>query len=105
MFPAMPDQNFIIDDIAVQYKTPTGIDEVEKASWSLFPNPAKDKITLFGIPPKVRALILTNSVGAIVKESAIVENKMDVSELVAGFYFITILDEDGNRSTVKFLKQ
>lgn len=95
----------ILDDIAVQYKTPTGIEDVTKATWSIYPNPVEDEMTLFGIPPKVRTIIITNSVGAIVKEPKVTEDKIDVSDLQTGFYWLTMQDEMGMQSTVKFSKR
>lgn len=95
----------ILDDIAVQYKTPTGIEEEAKVQWNIYPNPVEDEMTLFGIPPKVRTIIITNSTGAIVKKPAISQNKIDVSDLKEGFYWLTMMDEEGSQSTVKFSKR
>ncbi|MES2560193.1 MAG: T9SS type A sorting domain-containing protein [Bacteroidota bacterium] len=95
----------ILDDIEVQYKTPTGIEDITQPAWSVYPNPAEDKMNLFGIPPKVRAIVVANSQGTVVKEPELTQNSIDVSDLKPGFYWLTLKDEDGNQSTVKFAKQ
>jgi Secretion system C-terminal sorting domain len=95
----------ILDDLDVQYKTPTATAEVTKPVWSIYPNPVEDEMTFFGIPPKVRNIIVTNSMGAVVKQGSIKENKMEVSDLKGGFYWLSMQDDEGTVSTLKFFKQ
>lgn len=95
----------IIDDIEVQYHTPTGLSHVESnPSIAIYPNPAVDHITLFGLPPKVRSILVANSKGVIVKDAVMKENELDVTHLPSGFYCIVIVDNDGNQSAIKFTK-
>jgi hypothetical protein len=95
----------ILDDIAVQYKTPTGTEAIEKPIWSIYPNPVDDHMTLLGFPPKVRAILVANSMGAVVKQPAFAGNSIDVSDLKEGFYWLTVVDENGTQSTIKFAKR
>ncbi len=94
----------ILDDMDVQYKTPTGIDEVSQTSLVVYPNPVTDRINLFGVPPKIRAIIIANSQGIKVKELLENEGSVDVSDLEQGFYWLILEDENGIQSTVKFSK-
>lgn len=95
----------IIDDIAVQYHTATGIHDVASIpSLEVYPNPASDHIALFGLPPKVRSILVANSQGVVVKEKTQEENDVDITGLPSGFYCIIIVDQDGKQSAVKFTK-
>ena len=95
----------ILDDLDVQYKTTTGIEEAKKeAKLSVYPNPAVDHITLFGIPPKVRAVLVANSHGAIVKDKVDVNDEIQIGDLKPGLYWLLLQDEAGVQSTIKFNK-
>lgn len=67
--------------------------------YTIFPNPASDKIFVSGLT--AGSIILYNSIGSIVFESA-VSNILDISFLTSGIYFVHMLDR--NRTVVNKAK-
>lgn len=69
---------------------------------SIFPNPAKDRITISNV--KGNKLIVLNSLGAVVLERKIVKDKLnlDVSDFVDGVYYLQF-SNSGNRFAEKLI--
>lgn len=84
------------------YKASTGVSELEDASIQIYPNPAKDEITIsyFG-KDAVQQVSFTTVDGSIVRTQTLTGNltKVDISDLVPGVYFVQFNTESGTRFT------
>lgn len=94
---------FDLDAIALLDSTfATSIENTEQKLWSMYPNPARESITITGIfnNPEVT---ITNMNGQIVFSSNIVTESISISHFVKGVYFVHI--QDGTESYFqKFIK-
>ncbi|MCC6690107.1 MAG: serine hydrolase [Bacteroidia bacterium] len=80
----------------------TGVNEKDKAEpFSFYPNPADETININTNVP-IRALRLSNCLGQLV-EVNYANNKIDVSNLQKGFYFITITTSTDANYTKKIV--
>jgi hypothetical protein len=78
------------------YNGTVGIDNIQEDHFSIFPNPAKDKIEIT-VPQKSEIQIL-NTEGQVLKNISGIQNQVsiDVSDLASGIYFIRIDNNDEN---------
>lgn len=90
----------------------TGVSEItnEESRFSLFPNPASEKlfVNLKEEYQGIYYLRLTNSIGRtiLMLPRPQIENGIDISHLPAGIYFVQITDEKTLKTTTqKFIKQ
>ncbi len=67
----------------------------------LYPNPANDSFSVNG---DVSNLTIFNSLGQMVKSFEANQGNYNVSDLVPGIYIVKIMGQDGNRSSMKLLK-
>lgn len=95
----------ILDDLLLVYG-PTAIEENKTASVSveLFPNPAS---SLVNVQSKTgtQELWLTDYSGKTVYNTTVNINQIDVTNFDNGIYFLTVLDQNNNRSTRKICIQ
>ena len=85
--------------ITVQF--PASIDNFSnREPFTFFPNPATNKI-YFSPSRKINRIIVYNTTGEQVLSSNIVDNRLNLSTLTAGMYFLTIIGE--NEITTKKL--
>jgi hypothetical protein len=107
-FPDFPDpresgSTCYIDNIG--FVTATSLRKVNNVFVSVYPNPAKDEITIQY--PEIRQITISNIVGQRISsmEFQLTGHKVvDISSLESGVYFITLDSADGTVST-KFVKQ
>lgn len=74
----------------------------------LYPNPAKDQISLISSNENEKSILIYNSTGMLVSGYNIVgkEAKINTSALSPGFYFMKIFEKKGGSScTLKFAKE
>lgn len=73
---------------------------------SIYPNPAKEQITISG-GSNVQDVMIVNTIGQIMVEQKSYSNKavIDVSALSTGIYFIKIIDKRGATIVRRFLKE
>ncbi len=71
----------------------------------VFPNPATDYLNITGLSDNVQAISMYSITGALVQEIRTNVNRIDVSGLQAGVYFLSIVDAEGEVMTQKFVKQ
>ncbi|MBA4154842.1 T9SS type A sorting domain-containing protein [Flavobacterium sp.] len=74
----------------------------EKAVFSVYPNPATDFITVNGASASIKAIQVVDINGRIVKSlkfDGITETQVNISDLNAGVYVITVSSEEGVSST------
>lgn len=84
----------------------SGINEIKDFSLQIYPNPASDNITIVSDKYLNNAgLTIYNMMGEIVMTKKLIGNQVnvDISNMSAGLYFITINDRGKSRTT-KFLK-
>src|SRR5690554_972044 len=105
------ENNEIYDSIRVIFRT-TGAncilstDKHEDLQFSIFPNPAKETVTISGESIKNGGtVVFLDALGKEVKRSLIssANNQIDVSTLRRGVYFVNIIDHSGTKSTVQRL--
>lgn len=95
---------------------PTGIKEKKAlVNFSLYPNPAKDQITLTLISNEAFAISIsmTNSVGQVVladqqatKVNQTYKREIPLQALASGVYFVNIYDDkNGLLQSIRFIKQ
>lgn len=86
---------FLIDDITLS--TVTGINEVSKNEFNIYPNPASSIINIADIPKGNFDIELMTSAGqSLIRGNN--KNILDVSNLTKGMYFIKLKDETGNHT-------
>lgn len=84
---------------------PTGIDENQaKAKISFYPNPVAEELHI-SCDAKIEFIEISNAVGAMLIRSSKVTDKIDVSDLHSGFYFVKVYSNDGLLETLKFIKE
>jgi hypothetical protein len=96
---------YVIDSLA------TSLSDIESnSSWSIFPNPATNNISIrFDKPLKTNtSLIISNILGQTIEKGYLsigdIKVETDISNLASGIYVITIIDTAGVRNG-KFIKQ
>jgi hypothetical protein len=75
------------------YVTTTGVAENTASSFSIYPNPAKDMLTIDGMKD-AQSIRLINSLGAVVKEIASANEArmtIDIKDLAKGSYLVEVL--------------
>jgi hypothetical protein len=90
--------------IAVDYRLNSGTDRiVEKPMISLFPNPATDFINIrTNTKISIQSINIVDDMGRIIYQGN-VSNKIDISKLKPGVYFLNIMG-DNSRSSSRFIK-
>jgi hypothetical protein len=83
----------------------TGVDELEKPSLKIYPNPATDEIHLeFPEGYEGEDVIITNCTGQTVMHSPF-KKDLNISELPQGIYFINVTFPQGINYHSKFIKE
>lgn len=85
--------------ISEQSDDTTAITRKTKAEFSIFPNPANDKITIKSHKTVQKAQIFTVD-GKLIKNYEPIHNSISVANLASGIYILNI-----NNQSVKFIKQ
>lgn len=70
--------------------------------FTIYPNPASDLIKILLEESEGYSFEITNSVGSLMMKGNII-NKIDVSELVSGFYYFKLISKDGNTRTKRLV--
>ena len=84
---------------------PTGTDKEQVLSKiSVYPNPVADELHISG-EAKLEAVEIINMVGNRILTSSNVVDKIDVSSLQAGWYFVKVYRKGGLPETHKFVKE
>jgi hypothetical protein len=96
------------DDLDVTRLASTvGIKDIPDARFVMYPNPARDKITI-DYDGKIKSLVILNLLGHAVKY---IENpagnglEINISDLEKGIYLTRILNANGKYNTRRFIKQ
>jgi hypothetical protein len=81
-----------IDDDCNPNTTDVSVDEWSAAAFSLFPNPATDRVTMSLTSTDFSSIEIFNSLGALVHSSNVLgsQTSIDVSVFPAGYYIVRI---------------
>ncbi len=84
-----------------QVSNPNGIATVNNLNFTLYPNPAKNRLTVITENPA--EYIITNLVGKVVAAGNITNNRktIDINDMANGIYLITITDKSTHTSTTR----
>lgn len=107
IFSGSPAGKVYIDNVYFYDGTPTGLNDVEKGNKiSLYPNPVKDMLTI-AAQSDITEVVVRNLVGQTVMNVSVngFEKSVDLSNVAAGNYFVTVKMANGQVSTQKFVKQ
>lgn len=82
-----------------------GTSENESLSFSIYPNPANDFITIKGLPVGNYKAQIFDMSGKVISNTISLKNpQLNVSHLESGIYFLSITSQEGVTSQVKFVK-
>lgn len=89
-----------------QTEISTGVGENSEGVFAVYPNPAKQSVTLIGQQiAEARLYSVTGQLVATKPGNGTESLTMDVSGLPSGLYFVTAIGEDGSRSVLKVVKE
>lgn len=83
------------------------ISSINKNEISLYPNPVNDEINISiskNNPSKISSIKIMDLTGKLVKEEISITNKIDISALTKGIYFLNILFDDQTLVAKKIIK-
>jgi hypothetical protein len=84
----------------------TGVRQLGENRVTIFPNPVTTEVTIsFGTASSYKVQ-LTNSLGELLEQTQINSSShtLDISSRPKGIYFITAIDEEGNKAVRKIVK-
>ena len=90
--------------IYIYGNTPTGINSIAEDKLSIFPNPCKNSIHLES-SKTFDSYLLTEITGRMVNRGIITNSKIDVSQINSGIYILSATTKDGEKSSVKIIKE
>ncbi|MGK0379523.1 MAG: hypothetical protein ACJA1Z_003351 [Patiriisocius sp.] len=94
-------QLMYIDDVSLIFASTLSISEEELMSFSIYPNPATDLISISGIE-NINSIKVYSILGSLEKE-VFNTNQIDISELSSGIHLIKV--DNGTVTTKKIIKQ
>ena len=99
----LPNRSVYFDNFRIEsYSNSTGIDNIEKNTYSIFPNPASDIITLNINDESNTDLTLNiyNGISALVKSAILKQNnrQINIGDLRNGIYIVSIKSKDFTES-------
>lgn len=97
---------FYLDNLYFFNDTSTGLNPVEKSNdIRIYPNPTKD-VLMISAKSEISLVTVRNLVGQTVKTQTVngLEKSVDLGDITAGNYFVTIKLSNGLLSTQKFVK-
>ena len=94
-------QDMFIDDVSLIFASTLSISEEELMSFSIYPNPATDLISISGVE-NINSIKVYSILGSLEKE-VFNTNQIDISELSSGIHLIKV--DNGTVSIKKIIKQ
>lgn len=93
--------------VGLSLREKTGINETFKNSYHIYPNPAKDRLTIQFESNSVAGYIIYNGVGQSLSTGLLetANTNISIADLVPGFYFIKIIPEEGAPIARQFIKE
>ena len=102
------EHELVIDYFKVEYLNTlsTTSTDLEKNDVSIFPNPAYDELNVKSKNfHQIKNIIITNAIGAEVLKIDSYQDKIDISNLPKGLYFINSIFNDGKIVSKKLMKR
>ncbi len=94
------------DSLAVKCLNYASVEAKENNDISLYPNPVRKVLTIKGVNLKENTITIYSSIGQIFNLKVKLSNKIEVSELPVGVYFLSIANNNGEViQRLKFIKQ
>lgn len=79
--------------------------ETDKASYiGVYPTPAKDYLIVDTNGTKVTNIAIYDNNGALVMQPIFIGNRIDISRLTSGTYYLQLETRNGHTTTIKFVK-
>jgi len=94
-------QDMFIDDVSLIFASTLSISEEELMSFSIYPNPATDLISISGVD-NIKSIKVYSILGSLEKE-VFNTNQIDISELSSGIHLIKV--DNGTVAVKKVIKQ
>lgn len=88
--------NYTATEVEIEVTSTLSIDDVNISDFKVYPNPANDFINIESKNIKVSSVDMYNVLGAKVLSSELTNNRVNVSNLVKGVYFMKINSEGGS---------
>jgi hypothetical protein len=82
----------------------TGINELSESDIEIYPTLTHDKI-FFSHPNEIKSIVIYNIQGQIILKQKYESNSINVGNLKAGTYLLSIIKIDSRKINVKFIKQ
>tara|TARA_R110002072_G_scaffold69489_5_gene168620 strand:- start:19996 stop:21006 length:1011 start_codon:yes stop_codon:yes gene_type:complete len=98
------DTEVFYDNISLQEDVTASVDDALASNFKVYPNPASDFINIQSKNIKVSSVDMYNVLGAKVLSSELTNNRVNVSNLVKGVYFMKI-NADGGSAIKKVVVQ
>ncbi|QIG89023.1 T9SS type A sorting domain-containing protein [Chryseobacterium sp. POL2] len=93
----------ILDDFKFSQGT-LATSDIKKSDVTIYPNPVKDILYVNNADAKTLVKI-TDLSGRQIKETQLLDNRVNLTELKSGTYIITIIDKNGKSTNQKFVKK
>jgi len=85
------------------HTTTLAVNDLSKGKVQMFPNPVTDYINIQGLD-NAKNMVITNMAGQEVLKTDF-KNRLNVTQLVKGIYFLRITNSDGQTYDLKFIKK
>lgn len=85
------------------HTTTLAINDLSKEKVQMFPNPVSDYINIQGLD-NAKNMVITNMTGQEILKTDF-KNRLNVTRLVKGIYFLRITNSDGQTYDLKFIKK
>lgn len=97
--------NAFYDNIKINYEA-LAVNDVAKKNIALYPNPVKNNLN-FSLPngEKIAKISISNIAGQNVSNKELSQNTINLENLKAGVYVITLINTNGISYTSKFIKE
>jgi len=71
---------------------------------AVFPNPAQDIIHIHGVTSEIKNILIYSVAGLLMHTVPLNSEKINISNLQSGIYFLEIITAEGNKQIQKFIK-
>jgi hypothetical protein len=103
-YPPNDSNRYGSDTIQIHVRNTTSIAELEKNSFSVFPNPVYDEIILSHYSGQDNRVEIIDLNGRILRSPSTINGRVSVADLEPGIYFLRIR-EKSSTETMKFVKK
>lgn len=93
---------FLRSEMAKFVPNPTGIGQTSLPGFNIYPNPVSDELFIASNDPV--SFMITDVSGRILMNIDMEGNRVDVSSLENGIYFVHFMMKDNSKRTMKFVK-